>query len=63
MTTNTNAAQTWTKVDAGHYTTADKRFTAIKDSDGTGWALWNNATNTRIAFVGTYKQARDAAVA
>lgn len=46
----------WTKVSAGHYTTTDKRFEAIKDGNE-GWGLWEG--NDRVAFVGTYKQCRE----
>lgn len=48
---------TWTKVSAGHYRTADGQFEAIKESDSTGWSLYQGSR--RAAFVGTYKQCRE----
>jgi len=48
---------TWTKVSAGHYRTTDGQFEAIKESDNTGWSLYEGSR--RAAFVGTYKQCRD----
>jgi hypothetical protein len=59
MTNEASKATTqWTKMTAGHYRSSTG-YEAIRDSDGTGWALWDG--NRRAAFVGTYAQAREEA--